>query len=355
MESFHFEGVEIAPGSGVEVSLELGEGPTGNSRSIPVYVMHGTKPGPVLALTAGIHGDELNGVSVVHHLIHGDDHVAGTEDDRISREDLAGTLICVPVVNIEGMLLEQREAPDHRDINRLFPGKKQGNQSQRIAYALFQAVVKRADYLIDLHSAPLSRTNLPHVRANFEMDKCMELARAFGTHIILHSSGPKGSLRRTATNDGTPTILLEAGTAHRFEMEAVHSGIEGVLNVMGHLGMIVRENRLPAVRLLVRRSKWARAEAGGLLYSLVDVGDHVKKGQEIALVTDPLGEQTHSIESPRTGVIVGLALNPLVRAGDPIANIVLCSAVKWKRAQSEMNAENPEEEAVDDEEALDDA
>ena len=354
-DSFHFEGTEIAPGTGVEVSLELGDGPTGNPRSIPVYIMHGTKPGPVLALTAGIHGDELNGVSVVHHLIHGDDHVAGTEDDRISREDLAGTLIFVPVVNIEGMLLEQREAPDHKDINRLFPGKKLGNQSQRIAYALFQAVVKRADYLIDLHSAPLSRTNLPHVRANFDRDECMELARAFGTQIILHSSGPKGSLRRIATNDGTPTILLEAGTAHRFEMEAVHAGIEGVLNVMGHLGMIERDIRLPAIRLLVRRSKWARAEAGGLLYSLVSVGDHVKKGQEIALVTDPLGEQTHSIQSPRTGVIVGLALNPLVRTGDPIANIVLCSAAKWKRAQSEMNAEEPEEEAIDDEESLDDA
>ena len=353
-ESFHFEGAEIAPGTGAEVSLELGDGPAGNPRNIPVYIIHGTKPGPVLALTAGIHGDELNGVSVVHHLIHGDDHIAGTDDDRISRDELAGTLICVPVVNIEGMLLEQRGAPDNRDINRLFPGKEQGNQSQRIAHALFQSVVKRADYLIDLHSAPHSRTNLPHVRANFERKECMELARAFGTHIILHSSGPKGSLRRTATKDGTPTILLEAGTAHRFEMEAVHTGIEGVLNVMGHLGMIERENRLPAVRLLVRRSKWARAEAGGLLYSRVNVGDHVNKGQEIALVTDPLGEQTHSIESPRTGVIVGLALNPLVRAGDPIANIVLCSAKKWNRAQSEFNAEDPEEESVDDEEALDD-
>ena len=274
-DSFHFEGTDIAPGTGAEVSLELGEGPAGNPRNIPVYIIHGTKPGPVLALTAGIHGDELNGVSVVHHLIHGDDHIAGTDDDRISRDELAGTLICVPVVNIEGMLLEQRGAPDNRDINRLFPGKEQGNQSQRIAYALFQSVVKRADFLIDLHSAPHSRTNLPHVRANFERKECMELARAFGTHIILHSSGPKGSLRRTATNDGTPTILLEAGTAHRFEMEAVHAGIEGVLNVRGHLGMIERENRLPAVRLLVRRSKWARAEAGGLLYSLVNVGDHV--------------------------------------------------------------------------------
>ena len=354
MNSFHFEGTEITPGTGVEVSLELGDGPAGNPRNIPVYIIHGTKPGPVLALTAGIHGDELNGVSVVHHLIHGDDHIAGTDDDRISRDGLAGTLICVPVVNIEGMLLEQRGAPDNRDINRLFPGKKRGNQSQRIAYALFQSVVKRADFLIDLHSAPHSRTNLPHIRANFDREDCMELARAFGTHIILHSSGPKGSLRRTATKDGTPTILLEAGTAHRFEMDAVQTGIEGVLNVMGHLGMIERNNRLPAVRLLVRRSKWARAEAGGLLYSLVHVGEHVKKGQEIALVTDPLGAQTHSIESPRTGVIVGLALNPLVRAGDPIANIVLCSSKKWRRAQSEFNAEDPEEESVDDEEALDD-
>ena len=353
--SFHFQGTEIAPGTGVEVSLELGDGPAGNPRNIPVYIIHGTKPGPVLALTAGIHGDELNGVSVVHHLIHGDDHIAGTDDDRISRDELAGTLICVPVVNIEGMLLGQRGAPDNRDINRLFPGKKRGNQSQRIAHVLFQSVVKRADFLIDLHSAPHSRTNLPHIRANFDREDCMELARAFGTYIILHSSGPKGSLRRTATKEGTPTILLEAGTAHRFEMEAVHTGIEGVLNVMGHLGMIERRNRLPAVRLLVRRSKWARAEAGGLLYSLFNVGDHVKKGQEIALVTDPLGEQTHSIESPRTGVIVGLALNPLVRAGDPVANIVLCSANKWKRAQSEFNAEDPEEESVDDEEAVDDS
>ena len=353
--SFHFQGTEIPPGTGVEVSLELGDGPAGNPRNIPVYIIHGTKPGPVLALTAGIHGDELNGVSVIHHLIHGDDHIAGTDDDRISRNDLAGTLICVPVVNIEGMLLEQRGAPDNRDINRLFPGKKKGNQSQRIAHVLFQYVVKRADFLIDLHSAPHSRTNLPHIRANFDREECMELARAFGTHIILHSFGPKGSLRRTATKEGTPTILLEAGTAHRFEMEAVHTGIEGVLNVMGHLGMIERKNRLPAVRLLVRRSKWARAEAGGLLYSLFNVGDHVKKGEEIALVTDPLGEQTHSIESPRTGVIVGLALNPLVRAGDPVANIVLCSAKKWKRAQSEFNADDPEEESVDDEEAVDDS
>ena len=268
MESFHFEGTEISPGTELK-SLELGDSPAGNPRSIPVYILHGTKPGPVLGLIAGIHGDELNGVSVVHHLIHGDDHIANTDDDTINRSKLAGTLICVPVVNfIEGMLLEQRGAPDNRDINRLFPGKDLKSISENSTRFVPEGVVSRSDFLIDLHSAPHSRTNLPHVRADFDEKDCLDLARAFGTQIILHSSGPKRALSEgEASAKGTPTILLEAGTAHRFEMEAVHAGIEGVLNVMAHLGMIERTLRQPAFRLLVRRSKWARAEAGLLLYS----------------------------------------------------------------------------------------
>ena len=354
-ESYQFGTASIAPGERLETSLDLGEGPAGNPRSIPVYIMNGAKPGPVLALTAATHGDELNGVSVIHHLIHGDDHIAGTADDRIDLAEMAGTLICVPVVNIDGMLLSQREAPDNRDINRKFPGKPEGNQSQRIAHALFEGVVKHADHLIDLHSAPRARTNLAHIRADFDKPECMGLARAFGTRIILHSEGPSGSLRREATAIGTPTILLEAGTAHRFELDAVHAGIEGVLNVMAHLNMIEREVRLPAVRMLVRRSKWARAETGGLLHSLVKPGDHVKKGDILAHITDPFGATEQTIVSPRTGIIVGLAMDPLVRAGDPVANIVLCSKSRWERAQSKPDPLDPEEEEIEDEDALDES
>ncbi len=353
--TFDFAGIEVPPGSRTEAELDLGEGPTGNSRNIPVYIMNGVKPGPILALIAGVHGDELNGVSVVHHLIHGDDHIAGTDDDVINLSTMAGTLICVPVANVEGMLLQQREAPDNRDINRLFPGRADGNQSQRIAHELFNGVVKCADYLIDLHSAPQSRTNLPHIRADFDNKKAMTLARAFGSRIILHSKGPNGSLRREATKAGIPTILLEAGSAHRFEIEAVHSGIEGVLNVMSELEMIERNALMPAVRMLVRRSKWARAEAGGLLHSMVEPGDHVKKGDVIAHVTDPFGASTQTVVSPRTGIIVGLAVNPLVRTGDPIANIVLCSKSRWKRAQQKRTSLDTEEEEIVDEESLDDA
>ena len=353
--TFDFSGVKVEPGSRSETQLDLGDGPTGNSRSIPVYIMNGEKPGPVLALIAGVHGDELNGVSVVHHLIHGDDHIAGTEDDIIDLSNMSGTLLCVPVANIEGMLLQQREAPDNRDINRLFPGRADGNQSQRIAHELFSGVVKRADHLIDFHSAPYSRTNLPHIRADFDHPDAMKLARAFGSRIILHSKGPEGSLRRESTKAGVPTILLEAGTAHRFEIEAVHSGIEGVLNVMSEIGMIERKSRMPAVRMLVRRSKWARAEAGGLMHSMVQPGDHVKKGEIIAHVTDPFGASTQTVASPRTGIVVGLTINPLVRTGDPIANIVVCSKSRWKRAQEEDTSLVPEEDEVVDEESLDDA
>ena len=351
--SFHFGTLDIAPGERAQTTLNLGDGPTGYPRNIPVYIMHGAHPGPVLALTAGIHGDELNGVSVVHHLIHGDDHIAGTTDDMLDLSKMAGTLICVPAVNVEGLLLASREAPDNRDINRLFPGRADGNQSQRIAEALFEGVVRRADHLIDLHSAPHSRTNLPHVRADFDQPACMELARAFGTQIVLHSPGPNGSLRREASTAGTPTILLEAGSAHRFEIDAVRAGVNGVLNVMAHLGMVERQIHQPAVRLLVRRSKWARAEAGGLLHCLVGAGDHVKKGDTLAHITDPFGASTETVVSPRTGIIVGLAQSPLVRAGDPIANIVLCSKKRWQRSQAEPDATEAEEEEVIDEEVPD--
>ena len=200
MQPFHFGGTEILPARVLKSwswEMDLLEIPVASQ-----YTCFTVLNQARCWAFAGIHGDELNGVSVVHHLIHGDDHIANTDDDTINRKTFRH-LICVPVVNIEGMLLEQRGAPDNRDINRLFPGKQNGNQSQRIAHALFEGVVSRADYLIDLHSAPHSRTNLPHVRADFDKKECLELARAFGTQIILHSSGPKGSLRREASAKGT--------------------------------------------------------------------------------------------------------------------------------------------------------
>jgi predicted deacylase len=295
-----------------------------------------------LLLTAAVHGDELNGVSIIHHLAFGADHLMVTEDDHIDVDELAGTVLCVPVVNVEGMILQSRHTPDGRDLNRLFPGKDRGNQAQRIAAALFEKCVRRADYLIDLHTAPQTRTNVPHVRADFDRPECKALARAFGTEIVLHSTGVPGTLRRAAADAGVAAILMESGTSHRFESGTVQVGVRGILNAMAHLGMLKRKPVRPAWRLLVRRSRWIRAADGGLLHTMVNGGDLVRKGERIATVTDPVGSRKANIISPVTGLVLGLATTPLVRAGDPIANVVIISGKRLKQAIDRDTVATPE-------------
>jgi len=324
-ESFRLAGVSVEPSERARIEIDLGHGPLGENRCLAVHVLHGVEDGPTLCLTAAVHGDELNGVTILRHLLYGDDHIAGTPDDNFDPAALKGTLLIIPVVNHDAVILGSRRSPDGRDLNRLFPGSATGNQSRRLAHALFDGVVKHADMLIDLHAAPLTRTNVPHVRADCDDEAALRMARAFGTPIVLHSRGPIGSLRRTAAGSGIDTILLEAGTSHRFESAPIRSGVRGILNVMAEFGMIDRPIQKPSWRLLVRRSRWARAPDGGLLHSLVRAGDVVRQGDTLCHITDPLNPRSMKVKAPIDGVVVGLAMTPLLRPGDPIANIVVVS------------------------------
>ena len=327
---FVFNEQSVAPGNRLETTLSVGKDPMGQSADIPVQILHGAKKGPTIAVTAAIHGDELNGTGIIHHLVYGDDHIPGTHDDHIDPSQLSGTLILVPVVNVEGMMMGTRTTPDGRDLNRLFPGSQSGNQSRRLAHALFTQVVQRADYLIDLHTAPLTRMNVPQIRADLDNPKCKNIARAFGTKVIMNSKGPPGSIRREATNSGIPTILLESGTSHRFEPETLESGVAGILNVLSHLKMLNRTIVKPNWRIIVRKFRWVRAPVGGILHTLANGGSMVKDGEIIAYVTDPFGARVDDVISPVNGYVVGLATTPLVRPGDPIANIVFVREKKIK-------------------------
>ena len=334
---FEFGDQKVAPGTRLETHLSIGNDPMGQSADIPIQILHGVKSGPTVAIIAALHGDELNGTGIIHHLVYGDDHIPGTSDDHISPEQLSGTLILVPVVNVEGMMMGTRTAPDGRDINRLFPGQKEGSQSSRLAYSLFKNVIKRADYLIDLHTAPASRMNVPQIRADFDKSSCKKIARAFGTNVIMNSKGPKGSIRREATEAGTPAILMESGTSHRFESEALECGVKGILNVLSYLEMIERQVIKPNWRILVRKFRWVRAPVGGILHTLVLGGALVSEGETIAYVTVPFGARVDDVKSPVNGYIVGLATTPLVRSGDPIANIVF---VRKKKIQEILSIES---------------
>ena len=336
---FVFNGQKVAPGNRLETALSVGKDPLGQSADIPVQILHGAKKGPTIAVTAAIHGDELNGTGIIHHLVYGVDHIPGTPDDHIDPTQLSGTLILVPVVNVEGMMMGTRTTPDGRDLNRLFPGSESGNQSRRLAHALFTKVVKRSDYLIDLHTAPITRMNVPQIRADLDKAKCKKIARAFGTKVIMNSKGPKGSIRHEATKAGTPTILLESGTSHRFEPDALESGVLGILNVLAHLGMLKRDIVQPDWRIIVHKFRWVRAPVGGILHTLIVGGATVKEGETIAYVTDPFGARVDDVTSPVNGYVVGLATTPLVRPGDPIANIVF---VREKKIQEILEKEGDE-------------
>ncbi len=349
-----FNGHIIEAGSRIDTVIEVGIDPLGRNLEIPCFIFHGKFDGPTLAITSAIHGDELNGVSILHFLIHGNDHIPNNEDDFIDVNKLHGTLILVPIANPESVLLMQRRATDGRDLNRQFPGNPNGNHSQRLAHALFSSLIHKADYLVDIHTAPGTRINLPHIRTNFDNRKCKDLARSFGTNIVLHSLGSEGTIRREATNAGCPAILLETGSSNSFQIENVKEGLIGILNVLKHLNMIEGEITEPNYRVLVRKSRWIRATSGGLLHNLIKVGDLVEKNQLIAHITDPFGSKVDDIFTPCKGLIVSIATTPLIRIGDPLVHVVPIKKT-YERVKNAIKLNENlqcEEELVNDEEGI---
>lgn len=301
----------VAPGEAVEVRLEVSELYTADPLYVPMTVIRGARPGPTLFLTAAVHGDELNGVAVIRDLLI---------DQDLSR--LAGCLIAVPVVNVPGFLNQSRTLPDGRDLNRSFPGHPDGSFSARLAHRIFQDVVSRSDYGIDLHTAGGDRANFPHVRADLGDARVGELAAAFGCPLVIHGRGPDGALRQVAAKAGVPTIVYEAGSSRVFERRLIDIGLAGVLRVLRHLEMIPDGHLEPApLRLEIKKSSWLRANAGGILDLKVSLGDPVRRGQVISVNTNPFGRERSQLEAPAGGIVIGLTRSPLVHPGDAVCHL----------------------------------
>lgn len=320
---FRFAGRDIAPGESAELRLPVSELYTAEPLALPVTVARGDRPGPTLFLTAAVHGDELNGVAVVRSLL--------IENDLST---LSGTLIAVPVVNVPGFLNQSRTLPDNRDLNRSFPGNADGSFTARLAHRVFQDVVQRSDYGVDLHTAGGDRANYPHVRTDLSDPVTAELASAFGTSVVIHGQGPEGALRRVASRAGVPTIVYEAGSSRVFERRFIDVGITGVLNVLRHLGMLEGgPPPEPPLRLQVKKSTWLRAGAGGILDLKVSLGEAVAKGQVISVNTNPFGRERSQLTSPAGGIVIGLTRSPLVHPGDAICHLARLRArdvARWR-------------------------
>lgn len=305
-------GIKIALGESRSLSLEITQSYSGTVVEIPIRVIRGPRKGPVLLLTAAVHGDELNGTGIIRELI------------LASKFELKrGTLILVPVVNIQGFERHSRYLPDRRDLNRCFPGSSNGSLAGRIAATLFQQLVRRCDFCIDIHTAAIRRTNFPHIRGDLRRPEVRRLAKAFGCELLVNSPGAKGSLRRTACEAGHPTVILEAGEALKVEPSVVERGIRGVHNVLIELGMIDGQRVEPAYQARIDRSVWLRSNKGGLLRFFTAPGEVVQKGQPIAGCSTLLGIEQDLIISPEDGIVMGFTTLPMVKPGDPVCHLAI--------------------------------
>jgi predicted deacylase len=302
--SFAILGENVRRRSSVRIEWSPGHTFEGVALPTPVLVVHGRKPGPVLCLTAAVHGDELNGVEIIRRVVY------DLDPDKFS-----GTLVAVPIVNLQGFQRMSRYLPDRRDLNRFFPGSPTGSSAARIAYSFFSEVISHCDALVDLHTGSFHRTNLPQLRADLRNVEVVRLTHGFGATVVLQSEGGPGTLRRAATDAGIPAITLEAGEPLRLREDDVKHGVKGVQTLLADLGMYKRRSIWGAKEPVYYTSRWIRADQGGFLFSDVKVGRHVRAGDRLGVITDPITNEVSAIRSPVSGRVLGMALNQVVMPG----------------------------------------
>jgi len=302
---------QINPGERVNVSLPVADLYTSTSLSMPVQVICGRQAGPTLFVCAAIHGDELNGVEVIRRLLK-----------RKILRSLRGTLLAVPIVNVHGFLDQSRYLPDRRDLNRSFPGSLKGSIAARLANLFTTQILSNADYGIDLHTGAINRSNLPQIRANLDDSQTLDMAKAFGAPVIINSNIRDGSLRECASDRGLPVLIYEAGEALRFDETSIRGGIRGILSVMRHIGMLpASKQSKPVTPIVARSTQWVRAVASGIVSGKVKLGGTVKKGQRLATISDPLGDDEENVVAPFDGIVIGRTNLPLAHEGDALFNL----------------------------------
>ncbi|KAF9184332.1 hypothetical protein BGZ49_004436 [Haplosporangium sp. Z 27] len=297
--------------------IVLAESAMSTPIKVPVIVAKGVRPGPVVGLTAALHGNELNGIPLTHRLVL----------HEIQCQALHGIVVAVPVANVPGYLAGQRGFSDGTDLNRLMPGKKNGSTSQVYSYNLMTRIIRHFTHLIDLHTASKGRVNSLYVRANMQNPTTRHMARLQNPQIIVHNTSPDGSLRGAAMQQyNIPAITVEIGDPSRFQKRFVKSAILGVTNILSHLKMIEDEHEVQDYEpVICAKSYWIFTNGGGILNVLPDVNTWVRKGELIATLHNIFGEEEHRYFAPEDGVVVGKSVDPVCQSGCRILHLGVVS------------------------------
>ena len=308
-------GESVLPGQSKTINMEIARLHTMTKLKIPIIVERSKIDGPVILFSAGLHGDEINGVEIVRQIIV-----------RKINKPKCGTIICIPVVNIFGFVNKTREFPDGRDLNRVFPGSRMGSLASRFAYHIVKEIIPHIDYCVDFHAGGASRFNAPQIRIVPGNPELKELSDVFNAPFTLYSKNIPGSFRNACMKLGVKILLFEGGKSLDINNDVTQEGVHGAKRILQHLGMLnIRKNaREPdAPPIYIEASTWIRARHSGLFQNHTHAGKFVNKGDIIALITDPFGKFEQKVKAPTSGYIINANDAPIVYQGDAIFHISL--------------------------------
>ena len=307
---FMLLGKEIPEGKRTILDLEVAKLHTRTTVKVPVIIERSTNPGPVVLLLAGIHGDETNGVGIIREII----------SLKINKPK-NGTIICIPVFNIFGYLIQTREFPDGRDLNRMFPGTQNGSLAGQFAYQFSQKIAPFVDYVIDFHTGGGERDNISQIRCNKDDVKALELAKIFNPPMIVFSNNITKSLRETLHKMGKTVLLFEGGKSKELNPTIISEGVNGTKNTLIHLGLIEGEITVRETPIFINKAKWLRASHSGMFKIRVENGSLVKKKEVLGVIQDPFGEFKKKIYAPFNCHIFCINKTPIVNKGDALFHL----------------------------------
>jgi predicted deacylase len=303
----------VLPGESKTINMEIATLHTMTKLKIPIIVERSKYSGPTILLSAGLHGDEINGIEIVRQII-----------TKNINKPKTGTIICIPVINVFGFVNQTREFPDKRDLNRVFPGSKKGSLASRFAFYLLKEIMPHIDYAIDFHAGGASRFNAPQIRIVPKNSELKKLADIFQAPFGLYSKNIVGSFRNSCDKLGVKMLLFEGGKSVNINEEVTQEGIEGTKRVLDHLGMLNPKKEVTYPEkptIYITKSNWIRAKYSGMFHGYTSIGNYVVKGQLLATISDPYGKIEFTVKAPNSGYIINVNDAPIVYQGDAIYHI----------------------------------
>lgn len=290
--------------------LEATADRSGENMGIPVNIVKGA-PGRTIGVIAATHGDELNGISVIHQLFK-----------RLNPDEMTGCFVGIPVLNMPGFLRNQREFFDDRDLNRLMNGYEAKSPAGQYVKQIKNKLFSHFDCLIDLHTATSGRVNTYHIRVNSNHASSSKMAHLMGPDIIVHSPKADGTSRYFFEKNGKPAITVEIGNPQILQDALIDQTVEGIIRNLAEFDVLSKQtDNFEDKATICSDSVWVFARSGGILEVVPKLGDVITKGSEIAIQTNLFGDIIERYKAPISGIVIGRKNTASSQTGDRLIHI----------------------------------